>query len=516
VINFHSMLIHKLFSKKLYVLYSFTLILVTGCYEEVEIHSLEDDPYLSFNNIYAGIDMEKGWIILPVKNFTDDYFPVIHTNLLDLYIESVEYSEGNCFNLSGVSIQDSLCISFRTESGSNFNGYLYLTSLPVIQIYYRQEIPDEPKIHCDFVLSDNSGEEGNSLISTAGIELRGRSAMNRPKKSYGIELWNDDSGNDTRNECLLGMRNDDDWILDAMYIDKARMRNKISMEIWRDICTSSGNDKIHGKPYTESRFIELFVNLEYKGIYCLTERFDQKQLDLRQFDGSAHGLLYKVESWSNTIKFVSLADTSESEFWDGWEQKYPDPEELIIWRPLYDFTSFVINSGDAEFEQQISNYLDIDNLIDYFLFINLCTAFDNMGMNMIYARQNREAQFVIYPWDIDASWGRNWDSTFLFSEYWLSNKCYSRLFNGNVEGSVDRMKLRWNELRSELFTHANLMERFTEQSITLIESGAYRREKSCWPEMNLNFSQEIAYISGWLDQRIIYLDNKIQDAYTDN
>jgi hypothetical protein len=138
-----------------------------------------------------------------------------------------------------------------------------------------------------------------------------------------------------------------------------------------------------------------------------------------------------------------------------------------------------------------------------------------MGMNMIYAKQNRDAKFIIYPWDLDASWGRDWDSTFLFSQCWLSNRCYSRLFNENVGGSVDRMKSRWNELRSDLFTHTSLIERFSETSNILIESGAYKREKYCWPEMNLNLTQEIAYIDDWLEKRIIYLDCKMQDAYTD-
>ncbi len=499
------------YSKVVFIQYVF--VLMTSCYEEIEIHSFENDPYLMFDDIYAGIDFEKAWILMPITLENNLRFPsILSTNLSELYIDGAEYSEGDWIDLAEVRVGDSLCISFQSESGRQFDGFLYFTNLPIIQIYCRENIPDEPKVFCDFILSYSSGETGYSIVSKAGVELRGRSAKNRPKKSYGIELWENNSGNDTRKESLLGMRNDDDWILDAMYIDKARMRNKVSMEIWRDICKSSRNVNVSGKPYTESRYIELFVNLEYKGIYCLTERFDRKQLDLEAFNGSLQGVQYKSESWSNTIKFISLADTNTSEYWDGWEQKYPDPDEYTCWRPLYDFTSFVINSSDIEFEQQVSNYLNFDNLIDYFLFINTCTAFDNMGMNMIYARSKKDSQFIIYPWDLDASWGRNWDSTFLCAEHWLSNKCYNRLFELNVETSLDLLQVRWGELRRNLLTHASLIDRFAGYSVLLMESGAFKREKFCWPEMDLDIELEIAYISNWLDQRIVFMDNEIYDA----
>lgn len=55
-----------------------------------------------------------------------------------------------------------------------------------------------------------------------GIKVRGKTSAGYPKKSYSIEFV--DSTNIETDVQLIEMRSDDDWILDAMYIDQARMR----------------------------------------------------------------------------------------------------------------------------------------------------------------------------------------------------------------------------------------------------------------------------------------------------
>lgn len=80
---------------------------------------------------------------------------------------------------------------------------------------------------------------------------------------------------------LLGLRDDGDWILDAMYIDHARMRNRLSTDLWIDMnkvpYLSKEPRAING---TRGYFVEVFLNNSYLGLYCLTERIDRKQLQL--------------------------------------------------------------------------------------------------------------------------------------------------------------------------------------------------------------------------------------------
>ena len=75
------------------------------------------------------------------------------------------------------------------------------------------------------------------------------------KKSFGLELWQN-AFRDDYSSSLLGMRPGEDWILDAMYIDGLRMRNKVSFELWEKISSTPEEDaKPEVFPGIESRFV---------------------------------------------------------------------------------------------------------------------------------------------------------------------------------------------------------------------------------------------------------------------
>ncbi len=495
--------------KGLYFLLAVFAIL-SGCYEEKDIYLIDPDNLLAFDHVIPGIDLQRGMFLLPVsKEMMDNYQPIVFTNCRELIIEGKNYTSGQRIDFSGKQISDSLYVSYIKQNGDIADGYIYFTTLPVMQIFTYEDIPDEPKIDCEIIISSDRFGEGENLSLFAGIETRGRSASFRPKPSFGLEIRQDSTGL-SKDISLLGMRSDDDWILDALYIDKARMRNKVSMDLWRDICNVSNNEKVHGNPYTASEYTEVFVNGTYAGIYTLGERMDTKQLDITPTDDITEALLYKTENWSGTTWFRVMADTTSSSQWDGWVQLVPDPDVFIFWQPVYNFTDFVMHSSDSEFENQIENYLDLENLIDYYIFINTCRAFDNMGTNMFYARQSSDNPFIICPWDMDASWGRNFDSTYLSFAGIQDNKYYDRLIELDVNNFNGRMLAKWNDLRSELITHDKLYARFRKNSDVLIESDAIRREALRWPEMHLNLENELNYLNPWIAERIKILDEHFQ------
>ena len=103
----------------------------------------------------------------------------------------------------------------------------------------------------------------------------------------------------TRDVSLLGMRDDDDWNLQAMFNEPLRIRNRSCFEIW---------DNIYTLPYKEEepdavagikmKYSDLFLNNEYLGIFAVGERIDRKQLKLKKYkDGSIRGELYKGAYW---------------------------------------------------------------------------------------------------------------------------------------------------------------------------------------------------------------------------
>ena len=113
------------------------------------------------------------------------------------------------------------------------------------------------------------GSSDNNL--SARIKWRGgtTNAEGKHKRNYKIKFSEDHS--------FFEMRNDNNWILDAGQADVFRLRNRIATELWNDFAT---------KPYyidqepkalsgVRGQVVEVYLNEEYRGIYCLTECMDR-------------------------------------------------------------------------------------------------------------------------------------------------------------------------------------------------------------------------------------------------
>lgn len=93
--------------------------------------------------------------------------------------------------------------------------------------------------------------EGN----ISAINGRGNSTWNEPKKSYSVELSSEAD--------LLGMGAATKWILLSNANDSSNLRNQIVFDF----------AKAFGLPYTpDSRWVDLYLNGEYAGLYLLCER----------------------------------------------------------------------------------------------------------------------------------------------------------------------------------------------------------------------------------------------------
>src|SRR5918999_1285233 len=120
--------------------------------------------------------------------------------------------------------------------------------LPVLHINSPRAIPDEPKVAARLRMPGYRGR--------IGIERRGQSSQQFPKRSYAVEL--------ARDAALLGMPADDDWVLYAPYNDKTLMRNVVAYATARGI----------GRYAARTRFVELRLNGRYRGVYVLMERLE--------------------------------------------------------------------------------------------------------------------------------------------------------------------------------------------------------------------------------------------------
>ncbi|MFW6369797.1 MAG: CotH kinase family protein [Bacteroidota bacterium] len=380
---------------------------------------------------------------------------------------------------------------------------IYFSQIPLVVINSPHAIVDEPRVFSEFTLIEPDGHVTHSYM---GVEIRGGFSQTYPKLSLRLEFWEDSVGNITKDLSLLGMRNDDDWNLQAMYNEPLRFRSKTSNQLWKQIHTVYYQEKepraVNG---IVMEYVELFLNGEYRGIYALSERIDRKQLQLKKYDGYIRGELYKAVNWGAPT-FNSLPDYNTKDlYWDGFEYKFP--EELVDWVYLYGLLDFVVNEDDYYFYSDYRRIIELNNAVDYFIFLNLLRATDNTGKNTFIARYDYEEPYFIVPWDLDGVFGTMYlGSRDPISTGLLSNGLYDRLIRDcQPEGFHETLKQRWNELRTDVITHQNIMALFQANFDLLTANGAYEREELAWEEYNFN-RDDLNYLEDWLQARLSYLD----------
>lgn len=379
------------------------------------------------------------------------------------------------------------------------------------------------------LLSPEAAEPTNSF---AKVKWRGGSTntADKHKRNYKIKTLNEKGKK--QEISLLGMREDNNWILDAGQIDLFRLRNRIATEIWNDFATKPyyASKEPKAKSGVTGKVVEVILNNEYRGIYSLTEAMDRKELKLKKYDDKNqefHGQLWKVSSWDKaTFWDIDKDYDNTQETWHAFEIKYPDIDDVnpTDYSPLYEAIDFVANSNDEAFKKEVGDYFDIPVLIDYQLFQETLKPVDNNGKNMFWGIYDvaKSKKLTLAIWDLDASVGQFWQcSTPLHPNRVFPNtdlgvkdgfNLYHRLSSLNVDNYNEKVANRYHELRKTYFSEKNLISRYQGYYDMLVKSGAASREETKWSEDSdiggypLNFKSEIEYIKNWIINRLNYLD----------
>ncbi|MBM1107124.1 CotH kinase family protein [Aurantibacter crassamenti] len=397
-----------------------------------------------------------------------------------------------------------------TATSSNSTFKLYRTEIPIIALTtVSPDIPDDPKEPGTITIFENNVEPYQSNI---GIEVRGGFSQSFPKQSYSVELWEELDGEDTKSESLLGLRDDDDWILDGLWNEPLRVRDFSSHALWLQMARFNySEDEPEAVLGIQRKYCELFLNGAYRGVYYLGEKVDRKQLKLKKFDEVIRGELYKGDSHGDGVNFYGVEPISNSEFyWSGYEMKYPDEIGEFDWSNIQSFVDFVVNSETADFDSEIENWLDIQNAVDYYLFMNITYAQDNNGKNLYTARYDTDMPYLFVAWDMDGTFGNEWSGErYDNTDFILSNGLFDRLITSPI--FVTELKSRWATLQTSNLSAASLKKLLGDNYEYLKSNGVYQRE-ALYEDLPYRYSEEeINFINSWIDSRITFLDNHISN-----
>ena len=470
---------------------------------------------------------------IPQFLFGDNYTAEVSygEDMSNLYIDSLAIANEDMVFFENIEGGKQYAVSVQ-YGDSVYTGAITFTWLPIVELF--GDFNDDEYTYTSVIISEPDSAYAEPVL--AKIKTRGIATAlpGKHKLNYRIKFVNEDSTK--HNRRFFGLRNDNNWILDAGQVDFLRVRNRVSTDLWLDMARRPWySDTVPNvRNGSRGQMVEVMLNGEYRGIYNMCEPIDRKQLKLKRFDEENeefHGQLWMAYKWTRTVAMTKLVKRTDEVFWNGFEARYPDYDEVDTadWTVLEKAVRFAYRS-DGHTDLQIDSmgyYFDLPVMEDYLIFIATLQALDNESKNIYYACFDKadHPRLTMVPWDLDICLGQTYAPSVSDTEPvrpdrpldWIYHLPMASIWN--IEGFHNEIVDRYRELREGVLNTDNLVNRYRAVIDDLESCGAAAREESRWSKdtdlarKKLDLSAEMDKVEDWIRQRMEYCDNYVFRYY---
>lgn len=393
------------------------------------------------------------------------------------------------------------------------------------------EIPDEPKVLATMKIVYRPDGERNSVtdqnnpdylnyFGRIGIELRGSSSQDLPKKPYGLTTLKDDEVSNN-NVSILGMPKENDWVLNSLAFDPSMIRDKLSYEL----AGSMGNYAARGV------YCEVMVNGDYKGVYVFMEKL---KIDSNRID------IVKMTEEDNTGVevtggYITKADKTTGGDPVAWYMssynqsvmfihESPKPENVTSQQHNYIHNQFnilqnALSSQNESVTDGFPSVIDIPSFIDYMLISELTSNVDSYQYSTFF-HKDRNGKLRAGPvWDYNLTFGND---LFVYgydrshANVWQFDnddntgpKFWKDLYNNATFKCY--LSKRWQELTApgqplsyDVITHKI-------DSLVNLLSEAKEREEARWNTIG-DHASHINSLKTWLQNRMSWLNGRLNNS----
>lgn len=338
----------------------------------------------------------------------------------------------------------------------------------------------ENRITAYFSITD--GQSGNnqlndqeSVKSKSLIRYRGNSSRHFDKKSYSINLINED-GSENKQE-LAGMAKHDEWVLNGPFLDRSLLRNYLCFNISGEIMEYSPN----------VRYCELFVDGKYQGLYLLMEPISR---------GEGRLNISKPEKNSDITSFIVRWDrVGKGEFELDNYTYYTYKSDVSALDVVYPGSTLMTQERHEYINEQISKvektlysydlwdddkgykqYLDINAFAEYFVINEFFRNVDAGRFSTFYYKDVR-GKIKPVVWDFNNSADNHieyvWDESGFSMQNapWFSQLLKDKEF-------VDLVVEKYKQLRKNVLSEEYLINYIDETNTWLGDS--IKRNDEVW------------------------------------
>jgi len=357
-----------------------------------------------------------------------------------------------------------------------------------------------------------------TLTSAIAFQGRGNFTWTLPKKGYAFELQ-DGLGNEV-DRVVLGLPPGSDFALYACYTDKTCLRNALVFAVGQEL----------GRWSPRTRFVELYIDDQYLGLYMVWERIrrDQARVDLPRPAASAAlgdltgGYIVRHEGGGKgSGRDFTLTSNRV------YTYHYPDVPRITADQSAFVRTAWQdLEDALAADPAGYAAVIDEASWVDHAIVEELTNNWDGY-VHSIYMTRDPDAaggRVGMGPlWDYDLAFGNGnvtgyncQTDTWAYQivrgypddvpSYWLD--LYADA------GFQRAWKCRWQQLRGGPLALATFEARIA--TWVAFTAAARARDQARWPTIGTpifpnctnqpSYDAEVAWLHDWIDARLAWLD----------
>lgn len=377
---------------------------------------------------------------------------------------------------------------------------------------------DDGNVKVKYIFS-NGAERFNGF---ATLKVQGNSTAAYPKKNFTIKLFSNAACKKKVNVSFNDWGEQNKFVLKADWIDISHARNIVSARLWSDVVasrasygdlpelyrTSPNNNVIDGF------IIKVYANGVYQGRYSWNIPKDPWAFNMD--DSLDEHCLLCAEDYNSSC-FRAAASINGNDWTDEIHDTVP-ADIITRWNEVI---AFVRTSTDTEFVEGIDGYINLDSLLDYYIFAYVDCGLDALGKNQIYLTYDGQLWYASM-YDMDSTWGLYWNgSKFVSAEYRMQedyevgvHNTSNLLFDRLESLFASEIKARYAELRAGVLSASYIKEKFKEWcDVSPAELVAldYAQETGGGAFVNIpqKTTNNYTQISNFVDARLTYVDSQI-------
>lgn len=346
----------------------------------------------------------------------------------------------------------------------------------------------------EFPDSKTDGERSVTMTYMSRIErftayatakVQGSSSTTFAKKNYTFKLFSDAAHTEKKMVAFRNWPAQNKFVAKANTIDRTHARNVISCRIWGDMARSRDGyanlpEELRNSPNMgaiDGFPIQVYFNGIYQGLYTWNIPKEDWMAGLDGDLVDQHAILCGEGNTNSTtgqkgdeqITF-NTAYSNLTQVISGYD--WADEIDTVgdtIRANFKAFSDLVVNGTDAEFRANISTYVDLESLIDSFIYIWLVCGVDSLGKNQFLFTYNAGLPWYSGVYDLDSTWGlmpeggslAAYNTVFQDGYLYPKNKgLKNRLYERLWELFREDVRTRWNTVKTDALSLANIINHF--------------------------------------------------------